>query len=37
LEEGSAKLKGGTVVPLSRGRKKEFMEALAQYWDEVMK
>ena len=37
LEDGTAKLKGGTTVLLSRGRKKEFMEALAQYWDEVMK
>ena len=37
LEDGSAKLKGGKTVLLSRGRKKEFMEALAQYWDEVMK
>ena len=37
LEDGSAKLKGGKPLPLSRGRKKEFMEALAQYWDEVMK
>ena len=37
LEDGSAKLKGGKKVLLSRGRKKEFMEALAHYWDEVMK
>jgi DNA-binding LytR/AlgR family response regulator len=37
LGEGSAKLKGGKDVPLSRGRKKEFMEALAQYWGEVIK
>ena len=37
LEDGSAKLKGGKPVPLSRSRKKEFMEALAPYWDEVMK
>ena len=37
LEESAAKLKGGSSVVLSRGRKKEFMEALAQYWDEVMK
>lgn len=37
LEESVAKLKGGSSVVLSRGRKKEFMEALAQYWDEVMK
>ena len=37
LEDGCARLKSGTVVPLSRGRKKEFMAALAQYWDEVMK
>ena len=37
LEDGCARLKSGIVVPLSRGRKKEFMAALAQYWDEVMK
>ena len=37
LEDGTARLKDGRAVPLSRGRKKEFMEALAQYWDEVMK
>lgn len=37
LGDGSAKLKGGKDVPLSRGRKKEFMEALAQYWGEVIK
>ena len=37
LEEGCARFKGGKTIPLSRGRKKEFMEALAQYWDEVMK
>ena len=37
LGDGCAKLKMGKSVPLSRGRKKEFMEALAQYWDEVMK
>ena len=37
LEDGSAKLKGGKIIPLSRGRRKEFMEALAQYWGEVMK
>ena len=37
LEDGCARLKGGKIVPLSRGRKKEFMEALAQYWGEVMK
>ena len=37
LEDGCAKLKSGKDIPLSRGRKKEFMEALAQYWGEVMK
>lgn len=37
LEDGCALLKGGLSVPLSRGRKKDFMAALAQYWDEVMK
>ena len=37
LGDGCAKLKGGKEVPLSRGRKKEFMEALAQYWGEVIK
>lgn len=37
LEDGCARLKGGKIIPLSRGRKKEFMEALAQYWGEVMK
>lgn len=37
LEEGCARFKSGKSIPLSRGRKKEFMEALAQYWDEVMK
>ena len=37
LEDGCAKLKNGSSVPLSRGRKKEFMEALAHYWGEVMK
>ena len=37
LEESAAKLKGGASVVLSRGRKKEFMEALAQYWGEVIK
>ena len=37
LEDRSARLKGGKTIPLSRGRKKEFMEALAQYWGEVMK
>lgn len=37
LSDGCAKLKGGKVLPLSRGRKKAFMEALVQYWDEVIK
>ena len=37
LEDGCARLKNGQIVPLSRSRKKEFMSALAQYWDEVMK
>lgn len=37
LEEGCARFKSGKSIPLSRSRKKEFMEALAQYWDEVMK
>lgn len=37
LGDGCAKLKSGEIVPLSRSRKKEFMEALAQYWGEVMK
>ena len=37
LEDGCARLKNGKLIPLSRGRKKEFMEALAQYWGEVMK
>ena len=37
FENGNATLKNGKVIPLSRGRKKEFMEALAQYWTEVMK
>ena len=37
LSDGCAKLKGGKTLPLSRGRKKAFMEALAQYWGEVMK
>ena len=37
LEEGCARFKSGKSIPLSRARKKEFMEALAQYWDEVMK
>ena len=37
LGDGCAKLKNGESVPLSRSRKKEFMEALAQYWTEVMK
>ena len=37
LENGCARLKNGKIIPLSRGRKKEFMEALAQYWGEVIK
>ena len=37
LEDGAARMKDGKLVSLSRGRKKEFMAALAQYWDEVMK
>ena len=37
LEDGCARFKNGKTIPLSRSRKKEFMEALAQYWDEVMK
>ena len=37
LDESCAKLKCGKTVPLSRARKKEFLEALAQYWGEVMK
>lgn len=37
LGEGCAKLKNGQDVPLSRGQKKDFMEALAQHWGEVMK
>lgn len=37
LEDGSARLRDGKRISLSRGRKKEFMAALAQYWDEVMK
>lgn len=37
LGDGVAKLKSGEEVPLSRGRKKEFMEALAQHWGEVIK
>ncbi len=37
FENGCARLKNGKSIPLSRGRKKEFMEALAQYWTEVMK
>ena len=37
LGDGCAKLKNGENVPLSRSRKKEFVEALAQYWGEVMK
>jgi len=37
LGDGFAKLKSGEDVPLSRGRKKEFMEALAQHWGEVIK
>lgn len=37
VEDGAARLKNGKTVPLTRGRKKEFMEALAQYWGEVIK
>lgn len=37
FEEGNAHLKNGCTVPISRGHRKEFMEALAQYWTEVMK
>lgn len=37
LEDGAARMKDRKLVSLSRGRKKEFMAALAQYWDEVMK
>lgn len=37
LEDGYAKFTNNQTVPLSRSRKKEFMEALAQYWGEVMK
>lgn len=37
LEDGCARLKNGALVALSRGQKKKFMSALAQYWDEVMK
>lgn len=37
LEDGCARLKCGKLVPLSRGKKKAFMEALAQYWGEVIK
>ena len=37
LGDGFAKLKSGEEVPLSRSRKKEFMEALAQHWGEVIK
>ena len=37
MGDGCAKLKSGQLVPLSRSRKKEFMEALAQHWGEVMK
>ena len=37
LKDGCAKLKGGKTLPLSRGHKKAFMEALVQYWDEVIK
>ena len=37
LSDDGAKLKNGQIVPLSRGRKKEFMEALAYHWGEVMK
>lgn len=37
IEDTTVKLKSGNAISLSRGRKKEFMEALAQYWGEVMK
>ena len=37
LGDGCAKMKNGEIVPLSRSRKREFMEALAQYWGEVIK
>lgn len=37
VEDGAARLKSGVTVPLTRGRKKEFIEALAHYWGEVMK
>ena len=37
LGDGCANLMSGEKVPLSRSRKREFMEALAQYWGEVMK
>ena len=37
VEDGAARLKNGKTVTLTRGRKKEFMEALAQYWGEVIK
>ena len=37
LGDGCANLLSGEKVPLSRSRKREFMEALAQYWGEVMK
>lgn len=37
FENSTATLKNGKKIPLSRSRKKEFMEALAKYWTEVMK
>ena len=37
FENGSARLKNGQAVPISRARKREFMESLARYWGEVMK
>lgn len=37
VENGSAMLKNGKSIPITRGRKKEFMEALANYWGEVIK
>lgn len=37
MGDGCAKLKSGQDVPLSRSRRKEFMEALAQHWGEVIK
>ena len=37
FENSTATLKNGKKIPLSRSRKKEFMEALAKFWTEVMK